>query len=121
MIEYRGPFGSRYFFVGARRHLLKLKGVYIGAWHDGGPMRLPQYLIIGLFGLSWTCGMSAPLPESSTPVALTTLQVVPEEALNAGWRATRHDSTDYLRRRLNSIVRPSTTYTNSVRLKLLRE
>lgn len=83
-------------------------------------MNLRQLLIIGLLGLVSACGSPPTLPKSPSPAALTSLQTLPEEALNADVRQDTIQQTICVAGYTAS-VRPSTTYTNGVKLRLLRE
>lgn len=83
-------------------------------------MRLHQPLIIAILGLLAACGSPPTVPDSTAPAALGTLRTVPDEALNADVRQDTIQKTICVAGYTAS-VRPSTTYTNGVKLKLLRE
>jgi hypothetical protein len=83
-------------------------------------MSLRQLLTVGLLGLLAACGSSPTLPESTASAVSARLQVVPEDALNADVRQDTIQKTICVAGYTAS-VRPSTTYTNGVKLKLLRE
>jgi len=79
-----------------------------------------RLLIIGLLALLSACGSAPPLPESPTPVATAPSQAVPAEALNPDVHQDTIQQTICVAGYTAS-VRPSTTYTNGVKQKLLRE
>lgn len=84
-------------------------------------MNFRQFLITAVLSTLAACGSPPPLPISAAPTALTVRQaVLPEEALNADVQQATVQQTICVAGYTAS-VRPSTTYTNGVKLKLLRE
>lgn len=75
-----------------------------------------------LFGLVTGCSSLAPMgqPTESLPPTPTVEQTVPAEVLNADVRQDTIQQTVCVPG-YTATVRPSTTYTNGVKLKLLRE
>lgn len=94
--------------------------VTAGAWHDG-LVKLSYLFVTVLFGALVACVNLPPPVESSTPAAsLATLQTVPAEALSTDVRQETIQQTICVAGYTAS-VRPSTNYTNGVKLKLLRD
>ena len=83
-------------------------------------MKQRLLLITALLGAMTACGSLPSSPESSVAPPLATLQTVPEEALNPDVQQVTIQQTICVTGYTAS-VRPSTTYTNGVKLKLLRE
>lgn len=77
-------------------------------------------LIIGILALLSGCGSAPPSPEPTATVASAPSQAIPPEALNPDVRQDTIQKTICVAGYTAS-VRPSTTYTNGVKLKLLRE
>jgi hypothetical protein len=83
-------------------------------------MKLRQFVIAALLGLAAVVGFPPALADSSGSAALATLQAVPQEVLNPDVRQDTIRQTVCVSGYTAS-VRPSTTYTNGVKLKLMRE
>lgn len=83
-------------------------------------MKPRHILIIVILALLSACGSVTPSPESTTPAATAPSQAVPTEALNPDVHQDTIQQTICVAGYTAS-VRPSTTYTNGVKLKLLRE
>lgn len=77
-------------------------------------------LIIVILALLSACGSAPPSPESTASVSSAPSQAVPIEALNPDVHQDTIQQTICVAGYTAS-VRPSTTYTNGVKLKLLRE
>jgi len=77
-------------------------------------------LTTALFGLLTGCGSLPPLAEPAASRTQAAQQAVPVEALNADVRQDTIQQTICVPGYTAS-VRPSTTYTNGVKLKLVRE
>ena len=100
-------------------HLFGSGGGQAIAWHDG-LVKLRRALIATLMGLVTGCGSPPTLPESVARAALPAQQTVPEDALNPDVRQDTIQQTICIPG-YTATVRPSTSYTNGVKLKLLRE
>jgi hypothetical protein len=83
-------------------------------------MNFRLLLTAALFGLMTGCSSLPPTAEPAASPTQTTRQSVPVEALNADVRQETIQQTICVPGYTAS-VRPSTTYTNGVKLKLLRE
>lgn len=84
-------------------------------------MKLRQFLIAALLGLMATVvGFPPALADSIGSAPLATIQAVPQEVLNPDVRQDTIRQTICISGYTAS-VRPSTTYTNGVKLKLMRQ
>lgn len=83
-------------------------------------MNLRQLSAIALISLLSACGTIPHSPAESPPAAAAAMQGVPLEALNPDVRQETIQQTICVSGYTAS-VRPSTSYTNGVKLKLLRE
>ena len=83
-------------------------------------MNFRLLLTTAFFGLMTGCGSLPPPAEPAASPAQAALQFVPVEALNADVRQATIQQTICVSGYTAS-VRPSTAYTNRVKLKLLRE
>ena len=83
-------------------------------------MKLRLLLIAALLGVMAACASPPSTPKSPAAPPVAALQTVPQEALNADVQQDTIQQTICVAGYTAS-VRPSTTYTNGVKLKLLRE